>query len=330
VKPFISVIIPVYNASEFLNRCLTAIKKSSYTFYEVIVVDDNSTDESAETARKNDVKVFRLQHQSGPAIARNYGAQKAKGEVLLFIDSDVLVKEQTLARVAEDFTENPDIAAVFGSYDDDPAEKNFLSQYKNLVHHYVHQQSRSEAATFWAGCGAIRKDVFHEVGGFDGTKYSRPCIEDIELGYRLKKMGYRILLDKDLQVKHLKEWRLKSWLRTDIFSRAVPWTKLILESQEIVTDLNLQPSQKLSAALLGLSLLALAFSFISHQLLYVVVISLALIFLINHKLFSFFFKLKGFKFVILAFLSQLLYYFYSSVVFVSCWCNYKFLRKIVS
>ena len=83
------------------------------------------------------------------------------------------MKETTLASVAEDFTENPDIAAVFGSYDDEPAEKNFLSQYKNLVHHYVHQQSSSEAVTFWAGCGAIRKEIFFSVGGFDGKKYAQ-------------------------------------------------------------------------------------------------------------------------------------------------------------
>ena len=325
-QPLISVVIPVYNAAQHLNRCLTAIRRSSYPSYEIIVVDDASTDESAKTARKHGAFVLQLQRQSGPAAARNYGAKNAQGDILLFIDSDVLVKEETIARVARNFVEDSQITALFGSYDDEPAERNFLSQYKNLVHHYVHQQSRSEAVTFWAGCGAVRKDVFLAVGGFDEQKYSRPCIEDIELGYRLTKAGYRILLDKNLQVKHLKEWRLKSWLRTDIFSRAVPWTKLILESQGMINDLNLQKSQKISAGLLGLSILLLPFAFLKYQIIYIILLMLATIFLINVRLFRYFYKLRGFKFVILSFLFHLLYYLYSSLVYVFCWFDYHLIK----
>ena len=323
----VSIIIPVYNGARFLKQCLAAVKKSSYSCYEIIVVDDGSTDESADMACQEGALVFQLPRRSGPAAARNFGAKKAKGDILLFIDSDVLIKTKTVARVVKDFQKHPDIAAVFGSYDDNPAQKNFISQYKNLVHHFVHQHSKAEAVTFWAGCGAIRKDIFHDLGGFAQKKYPSPCIEDIELGYRLRKMGYQILLDKDLQVKHLKEWRLKSLLHADIFFRAVPWAKLILENHEMVNDLNLKMSQRISVGLLGLAVVILPFSIFQTSLLFVILFLLAIIFFINYELFSFLFRVRGLGFSTLSFPLYLLYYLYSGITFVVCWCDHMFLRR---
>ena len=219
--------------------------------YELIVVDDCSTDRSVEISREKGARVLKMSRQSGPGGARNFGAQHARGEVLFFVDADVVVKPDTLERVAANFMDHPEVAAVFGSYDDEPAEKNFISQYKNLFHRFVHQQARSEAETFWAGCGAIRRDVFLAVNGFDAERYPRPAIEDIELGYRMRAKGHRILLDKQLQAKHLKRWTLKSMLHADIFCRAVPWSMLIFESKGMVNDLNLQTTDRISAGLLG-------------------------------------------------------------------------------
>jgi glycosyltransferase involved in cell wall biosynthesis len=323
----ISIIIPVHNGTRFLKQCLAAVKESSYSCYEIIVVDDGSTDESADIACQEGARVFQLPRRSGPAAARNFGAKKAEGDILLFIDSDVLIKTETLVRVVSDYQKHPDIVAVFGSYDDNPAEKNFLSQYRNLLHHFVHQHSKTEAVTFWAGCGAIRKDIFHDIGGFAQKKYPRPCIEDIELGYRLRKMGYRILLDKDLQVKHLKEWSLKSMLHADVFYRAVPWAKLILENQEMVNDLNLKMSQRISAGLLGLAVVILPFSIFKTSLLFAILFLLTMILFINYELFYFLFRARGLGFSTLSFPLYLLYYLYSGITFVVCWCDHMFLRK---
>lgn len=326
-QPFISIIIPVYNGTKFLNQCLEALSASSYSSYEVIVVDDASTDDSAEIARGKGVTVLQLPRQSGPAAARNYGAQQAKGDILFFVDSDVLVQRGTVARVAADFQQNPDIAAVFGSYDDSPAEHNFLSQYKNLLHHFVHQQSSREAATFWAGCGAIRREVFQEVGGFDQKRYARPSIEDIELGYRMRRMGYRIMLDKHLQAKHLKQWRFGSLLRADILYRAVPWTQLILESREMLEDLNLRISHRVSAGLVGLSVAIFPFSLFKPQLLYSISFFLAIVVVLNYELYRFFLSRKGLRFVALAIPSHLFYYFYSGVTFVLFWSVHVFTER---
>jgi glycosyltransferase involved in cell wall biosynthesis len=330
-QPFISVIIPVYNGEKFLPRCLDALKSTSYQQYELIVVDDCSTDRSDEISRQKGARVLKTSRQSGPGAARNQGAQKARGEILFFVDADVVVKPDAIERVAANFINHPEIAAVFGSYDDEPDAQNFISQYKNLFHRFVHQQGSSEAETFWAGCGAVRRDVFLALDGFDVERYPRPAIEDIELGYRMRTKGHRILLDKQLQGKHLKRWTLRSMLHADIFCRAVPWSKLILESDSMLNDLNLQTTDRISAGLLGMSLLMLPFSVIKPQLLLLIGAMLAMIPILNHKLYRYFFRRKGLAFAILAFPLHLLYYLYSAVTFVLCWFTYffrqQFLRK---
>jgi glycosyltransferase involved in cell wall biosynthesis len=321
-QPFVTVIVPLYNASKFIGRCLAALLASSYQPFEIIVVDDCSTDNGAELCREKSVTVLKMVRQSGPAAARNFGVQKARGEILFFVDSDVVVRSDTLARAVDDFTKSPTIAAVFGSYDDDPAEKNFLSQYKNLQHHFVHQHSDEAAATFWAGCGAIRREVFDAVDGFDSKNYPKPSIEDIELGYRIRRKGYKILLDKQMQVKHLKHWTLWSWLRADIFYRAIPWSNLILESQGIVNDLNLRNSDRLSAGLVGLSTALLPISVIKPELFGLIFLLLAVVVGLNKEFYGFFVKRKGVAFTTLVLPSHILYYFYSGLTFVVCWSKY--------
>lgn len=319
-EPFISVIVPVYNGSQHLGQCLDALITANHPSYEIILVDDASTDQSLKIGQKKGVNVIQLTRQSGPAIARNRGVQNAKGDIILFVDSDVVIQQCTLTRIVECFRNHPHIAAVFGSYDDIPRENNFFSQYKNLHHHFVHQNSSTEANTFWAGCGAIQSDVFREIGGFDGERFPNPSIEDIELGYRLKRNGYRIFLDKKLQVTHLKKWGFFCLLRTDIFCRAVPWSKLILENKKIVKDLNLTASDRISAGLTGLSLGISPFTVLYPGTLIFILVLFGIILVLNIRLFQFFLRRNGWTFTILAFLMQLLYYLYSASAYGSMLC----------
>jgi glycosyltransferase involved in cell wall biosynthesis len=246
--PSVSVIIPVYNSAGYLSRCLDHLSRSTVCPFECIVVDDGSTDNSAEVARKYGARVVSTAGRRGPAHARNLGAKEAKGEVLFFVDSDVCVYPGTMARLVSDFEEDPQLDAVIGSYDDSPKSEDFLSQYKNLMHCYVHQTGRKQACTFWSGCGAIRKEVFLAHSGFDES-YGRPAIEDIELGYRLAQAGRKLILDRHLLVKHLKRWSLWGLLKTDVLDRGIPWTELILRDQKLPNDLNVQLSQRLSVAM---------------------------------------------------------------------------------
>lgn len=246
--PTISVIVPAYNASRTLEFCLKSLGMSDVSPLECIVVDDGSTDNTVEVARRYGARVLSTGGRKGPAKARNQGAREARGEVVFFIDADICLHRNTLSRVVNGFAANPSVDAIIGSYDDSPEQQDVLSMYRNLMHRYVHQHGKAEAGTFWSGCGAIRRSVFLQHGGFDES-YQRPAIEDIELGYRLTAAGHQIVLDHGLEVKHLKRWTFLNLVKTDIFDRGMPWTELILRDGKMPNDLNIQLSQRVSVAL---------------------------------------------------------------------------------
>ena len=244
----LSVIVPVHNGRDGLRRCMEALRAGTRVPDELIVVDDASTDGSGEVAQHFGAHVIRLAGgPNGPAVARNRGVAAATGDVVLFFDADVVARLDTVARIERYLTDEPTVDALFGSYDDDPPARGVVARYKNLEHHYVHQHGRREAGTFWAGCGAIRREAFNAIGGFD-ARYTRPSIEDIELGVRLRRAGYRIWLCPDVQVTHLKHWTFPGLLRSDIGDRAIPWSRLIAnQGRGLPDDLNLSWRSRASA-----------------------------------------------------------------------------------
>lgn len=251
VSAKLSVIIAVRNSAGYLDRCLQALAKSDCGDFEVIVVDDASTDRSVAVAEAFGARVIRMERRAGPGAARNLGAYSARAPILFFVDADVCVHPDAVRRVLSCLETDSELDAVFGLYDDLPGAPNLLSQYKNLFHRFVHQYASVEASTFWTGCGAMRKSAFERVGGFDAQA---PSIEDIDLGVRLRKAGGRIRLDKSLEGSHLKIWRLVSLLKSDVVDRGIAWTRLILRERNLPTDLNLTVGQRLSAVLAWLLL----------------------------------------------------------------------------
>ena len=311
----LSVVIPVHNGGDDLQKCLEALMNSTRLPDELIIVDDASTDGSGQlAARFGTVMVCQTHRPSGPARARNLGAAQSQGDVLLFLDADVMVHANTLAQIECQFTEHPEITALFGSYDDHPLHRNRISLYKNLQHHFVHQHSQAEASSFWTGVGAIRREVFLRLGGFKES-YSRPSIEDIELGVRLKSAGYRILLCPDIQVTHLKRWNLYSLLRTDIFDRAIPWARLIFSSSHLPVDLNLNWKSRVSALCVwALFLLFLMGWWFSPAWIGVFILA-GFVIAANFSLYRFFAERGGLRFATAAVLLHFFYFFYSSLTF---------------
>jgi glycosyltransferase involved in cell wall biosynthesis len=309
----ISVIIPVHNGGENFRQCLSSIGASISQPTEVIVVADGDT-ESGQVAAEWGAKVITVEEKGGPAQARNLGAVAAQAEILFFVDADVAIAPDTINRLRWAFAEDANLGAVIGSYDDAPGASNFLSQYKNLFHHYTHQNANEDAFTFWGACGAIRRDIFLAMGGFDAS-YRRPCVEDIELGYRLKAAGYKIRLDKALQVKHLKRWEIISLIKADFGDRALPWTQLILREREMPSDLNLGWSSRLSVILVYSLLLSLVGCLWQWRLLVVVSIISILLILINLPIYRFFALKRGIIFVFGVLPWHWFYYFYSGLAF---------------
>jgi glycosyltransferase involved in cell wall biosynthesis len=315
----ISIVVPVRNDPDHLRACLTSLAATQGApDREVIVVDDASTDDTAEVATALGARLLKLDRQVGPAAARNLGAETARGEHVFFVDADVCVHPETVGRVASVFAADPGIDALFGSYDLHPGESNFLSQYKNLFHHFVHQQGSVEASTFWSGCGAIKRSVFLEMGGFD-TRYDRPCIEDIELGARLRRAGRRIVLRKDVQARHLKRWTLAGIVKSDVWDRGVPWTELILRERHLPDDLNLKLAQRVSAILAYLfaaTLLAAAwrpFGLALTGWAGFAAVLLAAIVAVNRRFYAFFAHERGLMFAVRVVPLHVLYYLYSGV-----------------
>ena len=326
-----SVIIPVRNGASTLPRCLAALRRSIGDPFEIIVVDDRSTDNGIDMARAAGATIV-TSASAGPAGARNAGARAATGDLLLFVDADVEVRPTTVQHTRARFEGNPALVGLFGSYDDDPEAENFVSQYRNLLHHFTHQTSERESASFWAGCGAIRRDVFLAVGGFDEQRYPRPAIEDIELGLRLADAGHRVELDPELQVRHLKRWTLFSMLKTDIRDRAYPWSKLLLTRGRMPNDLNLRWQHRLSAVLVALLAATLVFLVLGHRNFYslpakpaAVVLALLLIanlLPLNRGFYGFLVKRRGWLFAAAAVPVHFLYYLYSGVTYVVCWASH--------
>ena len=310
----VAVIVPVYNGGKRFRASLESIRHADPPPDEIIVIGDGDTDGSSQYAEAAGVTVYRFPQPGGPGRARNLGASKAISDLLFFVDADVTVPENVIERVRDIFARDTDVAAIIGSYDDQPGESNFLSQYRNLLHHYVHQNGREEASTFWGACGAIRRAVFLSMGGFDET-YLKPSIEDIELGYRLKRAGHTIRLCKSLQVKHWKRWTVVSMLQADFFQRAVPWTQLIHRHRGFVNDLNIgisgRVSVMLACGLLGVLLLALW----QPNILVAAAFMGLMLFTLNVRLYRFFLEKRGVRFAAQTVPWHWFYFLYSGAAF---------------
>jgi glycosyltransferase involved in cell wall biosynthesis len=312
-RPPLSVVIPVRDGGRDFERCLRALRDSSYSDFELVVVDDGSRDGSAETAEAAGAIVLRNPSPLGPASARNRGAEVARAPLVFFLDADVAPQPTALARAVDRFDANPDVAALFGSYDDDPPAPGVASQFRNLLHHYVHQQGdfvadARPAHTFWTGCGAIRRQAFWAVGGFNPDLYRRPAIEDIELGYRLTAAGYHVVLARDVLATHLKRWSLAQVLKTDVFQRGVPWMLLMLRAKVDESDLNVSRGQKACVAATGLGIVAALLAPWIPSLFGVALSGLVLQAVVNRKFYKFLARRRGWGFAVASFPLHYLYF----------------------
>lgn len=319
VSPSVSVVIPMFNAEKLIERCLAPLLAmlARSEIAEIFVVNDGSTDRSPEIVRRHSsVQLIVMEAQGGPGAARNRASKLARGDYLWFVDADVIVADNAGLVLRETLGRSRP-AAVIGSYDDQPGARNFLSQYKNLVHHYYHHRGKDQASTFWAGCGAVERALFLRIGGFDVKRYRYPSIEDIELGYRIGDAGGKIVLERRLQGKHLKEWRFMNLVHTEVFRRALPWSRLMLERRDITDDLNVGRGERLRAALTGAALLAVLGWAVGWLSGWIPIAMLVVLIAANAGFIAFFARTRGLLFALRAFLFHQFYYVYSSATFAT-------------
>lgn len=311
-RPGVSVIVPARNAATTLPRCLDSLVAQATDDAELIVVDDDSSDDTAAIVSRYPVRLIELPRHVGASAARNRGAEASRGEVLLFIDADVVLAPGGMCRVVATMARS-EVGALIGSYDADPDDLSTVSQFKNLAHHYFHQRSHLNATTFWSACGAVRRGCFFAAGGFDEKRFKLPSIEDVELGYRLVDRGVWIVLDPELQVKHLKKWNLGSLVATDVVRRAIPWTLQWMEHGRVQTDLNFSYDQRFAAIVSVALVFSIPLALVSPYLWFVVGALLVVAYLLNRGLFRLFLTKGGLRLAIGGFLLQQLYYLYSMI-----------------
>lgn len=311
----ISLIITAHRGGQMLNACLDNAAKIQPPPREVIVTIDGADPGVIETAKSHGFQVITNPDAPGVSAARNAGAKAATGDIIVFADSDVLLPRNHIARLAQAFGDQPGAAAVIGSYDNEPAAPGLVSRYRNLLHHYTHQRGSPDAQTFWAGCGAIRRAAFEQVGGFD-ENYRLPSVEDIELGYRLRQAGHRIRLVPEWQVKHLKKWRLRDLIVTDIGRRAIPWTKLLRREKRLDNDLNIDHSSRLSAVLVCLGMVLLPLGFFWRPAFFLGALLLVLATALNWSFYRFLARTGGWGFTITAIPLHWLYFLGATTGFV--------------
>ena len=209
----ISVVIPAYDAETTLGSCLDSLRKQTVKPFQIILVDDCSTDRTASIASEAGIEIVPFPRRVGPALARNAGARKAEGDILLFLDADVTVPSDLIARISDYFDTDSSTVAVQTVYSPLCPAEDMVSRYQNF--YYFHALARikgNSISTFATWCTAVRKDTFIEIGGFN-TSIPEPTVEDEELGYEIADRGQKIALAKDIQVTHLASYTISQFTR---------------------------------------------------------------------------------------------------------------------
>jgi cellulose synthase/poly-beta-1,6-N-acetylglucosamine synthase-like glycosyltransferase len=310
-----SFVVPFHSNLSCLAECLSALDPLPPQS-ELIVVADGAREDCRSLAALHGARVVAIDGPQGPAAARNAAAAVASGEILVFVDADVVVSRSSVERMAAIFREHPDVSAAFGAYDEHPTEPGFMSQYKNLSHSFIHQSSAHNARTFWAGFGAVRREAFHAVGGFD-ERFERPSVEDIDFGYRLTGAGYQVMLEPTLAARHLKRWTLGSVVATDIFDRGIPWTQLILRYGAMRDDMNLRIEHRFSIVLAYLTVASLVFARFDSQFLANLPLLVAGLTLLNQRYYRFFYRKRGALFTARVWALHGLHHLYNGVAFAA-------------
>jgi hypothetical protein len=313
----VSVIMPTIFWTGTFERCarrVLSLLDETTANAEVVFVFDGVPPTAPAWLDRPDVRIVKTGTRSGPAVARNLAAESARGEILFFVDADVELAADTIDRVHAAFAADPDLVGLFGAYDDEPAAVGLTSTFRNLLHHHTHVSNPGAAGTFWSGCGAMRTTAFLDVGGFD-EKYAYPSVEDIELGMRVAANGGKILLAPEVRCKHLKHWTLASMVVTDIVHRATPWTRLIMNSQELPATLNLDWRGRLSGICSVLLLACLAVAVFVPVALWAALACGLVVVALNSGFYGLCARKRGVGFAVASFALHWVYFVYSSLTF---------------
>ena len=304
--PFISVIVPNHNGEKTIGRCLEAAFASQYSSFEIIVIDDCSSDDSVTVIAKYPCRLIRLSEHGGASKARNTGAQNAAGELLLFIDSDCLLQPDTLAKAAAAYRENGPGVIIGGTYTLLPYDQQFFSIFQSVYIHYSETKNCHNPDYIATHAMLITKDLFLKNGAFNEN--FMPILEDVEFSHRLKKNGIKMLIEPEIQVQHIFNFTLGKSMRNGI-RKSKYWSIYSLKKRDLLADSGTASQEFKFNVLACFITLFLLFTGILQQSWIMLLPALLLFgsnFYLNRNLFRAFYKAGGLFFAIPA----LLYYSY--------------------
>ncbi|MFH1587675.1 MAG: glycosyltransferase [Candidatus Diapherotrites archaeon] len=317
----ISVIVPAYNAGKNIGECLKSLKDQDTKHnYEIIVVDDGSTDDTEKIASKNNVELI-SQKNKGPATARNSGAMAAKGEIVVFIDSDCVATKNWLDEMAAPFAD-PKVAGVQGAYLTKQME--IVAKYVQIEIEERYERLKKHKSIDFVGSysAAYRKSVFDEVGGFDES-FPIASGEDPDLSFKISKKKYKLVFNPKAKVYHQHPTSMLEYLYTK-FYRAYWRIRLYSKHKEkIISDSYTPQRLKIQIIIFYAFAISLVLGIFFRPLILISAISL-LIFLISSIPFAIYASRKDFTVAILSPIFLLL----RSAVF-SGGLIYGFLREVL-
>ena len=233
VAPFISVIIPNHNGGKTIGLCLDAAFASLYDNFEVVVVDDCSTDDSPAVIEKYPCTLIRLTEHGGASRARNTGAANSRGEILFFIDGDCLLLPDTLKNALAAYRKEGPGVVIGGTYTLLPHDQQFFSIFQSVYIHYSETKNLTDPDYIATHAMLVEKELFRQIGGFD--EQFMPILEDVEFSHRLKKKNIRLLMDKNILVRHIFNFSFSGSMRNGI-RKSKYWSIYSLRNKDLLAD----------------------------------------------------------------------------------------------
>ncbi|HAM50398.1 MAG TPA: hypothetical protein DCP92_06760 [Nitrospiraceae bacterium] len=294
----ISVVIPNYNGSATIGKCIEAALSSRYAPFEVIVVDDCSIDNSVEIISRYPCKLVRLEKHSGASAARNFGVKNCSGQFLFFIDADCLLQKDTLDAVNVAIEKcNGGASVIGGTYTPLPYDHDFFSIFQSIFVNY--SETRKQAPDYVATHAMVIDSIhFNKSGGFDEDFL--PILEDVEFSHRLHKSGFRLVMDPRILVQHIFQFTIVKSLR-NAFRKSMFWTFYSLKNRGLLADSGTASiGLKINGISFCFGILSLLMFFHSKGTTPLLVIPLAFMLniIVNRGLLLAFLRTKGFFFTL--------------------------------
>jgi glycosyltransferase involved in cell wall biosynthesis len=229
----LSVIIPNRNGAATIELCLAAVFASCHGNFEVIVVDDCSTDDSVDRIRKFPCRLYRLPGHGGASQARNTGARHARGDIIFFLDADCLPNSDTLRQAEESARRLGPSVIIGGTYTRIPADARFFSTFQSVYINYCESKRPEDPDYIATHAMVIFTETFWKAGGF--REHFLPILEDVEFSHRLRRDGFRLVMDPLILVRHIFNFTLRRSL-ANAMRKSRYWTCYSLENHDLLAD----------------------------------------------------------------------------------------------